>query len=426
MNCRFCNTPLKHEFIDLGFAPPSNAYLEANELNKAEAFYPLKVLVCNKCWLVQTQDFLSAEKFFDQKYAYFSSTSETWLSHAKEYSDKICDELQLGGESLVLEIASNDGYLLKNFKEKNIPCLGVEPTLSTAECSQKLGIKTITEFFTFRLASSLTQKKLKADLVIANNVLAHVPDIVDFTKGLKQILNSNGTITIEFPHLLNLVDRKQFDTIYHEHFSYLSLFTVCKILKYTGLKVWKVEELETHGGSLRIYGCHDEETKRIDPSVAELIQRETEFGLQNLNIYSQFHIHAETIKNQLLKFLIKQKERGKTVVAYGAAAKGNTLLNYAGIKTDLISTVFDASLSKQNKYMPGSHIPIKGPDKLQKLTPDYVLILPWNISDEIKEQNHQLKERGTKFVTAIPEIIIHEELQRNNPKHNWNSRSRIR
>lgn len=408
MNCRNCNTPLIHNFIDLGFAPPSNSYLDENELNKAEAFYPLKVLVCDKCWLVQTQDYLSAEEFFNDKYAYFSSTSNTWLRHAKEFSDKICDELQLGKDSFVVEIASNDGYLLKNFNEKNIPCLGIEPTLSTAECAKKQGIQTITNFFSLNLANSLTQKGLIADLIIANNVFAHVPDIVDFTKGLKQILKSNGTISIEFPHLLNLIKFKQFDTIYHEHFSYLSLFTVCEIFNNAGLKVWNVEELETHGGSLRIYGCHHEESRRVKPSVTRLLQRESEYGLQDLSVYSHFQTHAEKIKNELLKFLITQKETKKTVVGYGAAAKGNTLLNYAGIKSDFISAVFDASHSKQNKFLPGSHIPIKSPDELMKLSPDYVLILAWNISEEIKEQNRQLKERGTKFVTAIPKIKIHE------------------
>jgi len=385
MNCRHCKNPLKFTFLDLGFAPPSNAYLSKEELNFQEVYFPLKINICDQCWLVQTEDYTKAETLFTSKYAYFSSTSSSWLLHAKDYSDKIIKELNLNETSYVIEVASNDGYLLKNFVNANIPCLGIEPTDSTAEAAEKLGIPVIRKFFGENLGKQIAIQHTKADLIIGNNVFAHVPDINDFTKGLKAVLKKSGTINLEFHHLLNLINHDQFDTIYHEHFSYLSLNTVIKIFAASGLRIWHVEELTTHGGSLRVYGCHEEDPRKTESSVMKLIQKENHYKLNVIQTYADFQSRIDKIKDKLLNFLIEQKQDGKKVMAYGAAAKGNTLLNYAGIKPDLLSSIVDGAKSKQGKYMPGSHIPIIDPESIKDLKPDCIIILPWNIHEEIKE-----------------------------------------
>ena len=405
MNCRHCEKPLKHTFVNLGFAPPSNAYLTEAELNKPEKYYPLKVKVCNHCWLVQTEDYAQADELFSSDYAYFSSTSTSWLQHAKQYTDAMTERLHLNQQSLVIEVAANDGYLLKNFVATKIPCLGIEPTDSTANAAEALGIPVLRQFFGESLAKQLVAEGKQADLIAGNNVYAHVPDINDFTQGLKTALKSSGTITLEFPHLLNLIQLNQFDTIYHEHFSYLSLITVSQIFSKHGLRIYDVEQLTTHGGSLRVFGCHEESKHLQTASVDRVLQEEMEAGLTNIFTYSQFQSRANKVKNDILDFLIQQKREGKKVAAYGAAAKGNTLLNYAGVKPDLLPNVCDAAAAKQNKFMPGSHIPILHPDELEKSKPDFVLILPWNISGEIKSLL-SFRFPNCKFVTAVPKLNI--------------------
>ena len=404
MKCRHCSSELKHTFLDLGFAPPSNAYLMKDDLTKPETYYPLKVMVCDQCWLVQTEDYAQADQMFDSNYAYFSSTSTGWLEHAKRYVEKLTQDLSLNENSLVVEVASNDGYLLKNFVEMKIPCLGIEPTASTAKVAEALGIPVLQEFFGEKLGKQLSQEGRQADLIVGNNVYAHVPDINDFTLGLATTLKLGGTITLEFPHLMRLIEFNQFDTIYHEHFSYLSLFTVKRIFEAAGLRIWNLEELSTHGGSLRIYGCHEDDARHTLPVVQVILDEEKKRGLQNLSVYEAFQEKANAIKNEFLEFLITQKKLGNKVAAYGAAAKGNTLLNYAGIKTDLLPFVCDAALAKQGKFLPGSHIPIYDPNALFNEPLDCVIILPWNISEEVVRQNQKLKDAGLKFVTAIPEL----------------------
>ncbi len=406
MNCRHCSKPLEHVFIDLGFAPPSNAYLSRADLSKPEKYYPLKVKVCTQCWLVQTEDYAQADELFNADYAYFSSTSSGWLDHAASYAKIVTQRFKLSGDSHVIEIASNDGYLLKNFLKAGIPCLGIEPTASTAVVAEKLGVPVMREFFGEDLGKHLAASDKLADLIVCNNVYGHVPDINDFTLGLKAALKPGGTITLEFPHLMRLLENTQFDTIYHEHFSYLSLFTVSLIFKAAGLRIWDVGELPTHGGSLRIFGCHTEDTRASTPAVVTLLNEEAQRGLQNLTTYHSFQAKADKVKDDLLTFLIEQKRIGKKVAAYGAAAKGNTLLNYAGLKPDLLPLVCDAAQAKQGKYLPGSHIPILHPSALAANAPDYVLILPWNIAEEVRQQNSELVALGVKFVTAVPQLKI--------------------
>jgi 2-polyprenyl-3-methyl-5-hydroxy-6-metoxy-1,4-benzoquinol methylase len=408
MNCRHCSKPLTHTFLDLGFAPPSNAYLSEADLTKPEKYYPLKVMVCDQCWLVQTEDYAQADELFSADYAYFSSTSSGWLAHAESYANHITKTLGLNSQSLVIEVASNDGYLLKNFVASGIPCIGIEPTESTAIAAEKLDIPVIREFFGETLGKSLAREGKQADLIVGNNVYAHVPDINDFTRGLKAALKSSGTITLECPHLMQLIEHTQFDTVYHEHFSYLSLHTVSKIFNNAGLRIWNVEELSTHGGSLRVYGCHIEDSRDTTASVENLLDEEQKHGLRQYETYQSFQSRANKVKNDLIQFLIEKTQAGKKVVAYGAAAKGNTLLNYAGIKPDLLPLVFDAALAKQYKYMPGSHIPILPPSNIQDFKPDFVVILPWNIAEEVIKQNSAIREWGGKFVTAVPEIKIYE------------------
>lgn len=406
MKCRHCGAPLTNTFLDLGFAPPSNAYLTQADLSKPEKYYPLKIKVCDQCWLVQTEDYAQADELFSSEYAYFSSTSSGWLAHAKRYAEKMTHELGLNSHSLVIEVASNDGYLLKNFVAAGIPSLGIEPTDSTAAAAEQLGIPVLREFFGEELGQQLKAQGQQADLIAGNNVYAHVPDINDFTRGLKAALKPGGTITLEFPHLMRLIERAQFDTAYHEHFSYLSLKTVSRIFAAAGLRVWNVEELPTHGGSLRVYGCHQEDSRSTQAAVTSVLQAEVQHGLQDLNTYLKFQPRADKIKDDLLSFLIEQKRLGKKVAAYGAAAKGNTLLNYAGVKPDLVEFVCDAAQAKQGKFMPGSHIPILDPGEMLYRTFDYVLILPWNIAPEVVQQNLALKTKGMHFVMAVPELTV--------------------
>ena len=406
MKCRHCDSQLEHTFLDLGFAPPSNAYLTTADLARPEKYYPLKIKVCNQCWLVQTEDYTQADELFSSDYAYFSSTSTGWLIHAASYAKKMTRQLNLTKDSLVIEVASNDGYLLKNFVAAGIPCLGIEPTASTAAAAEKLGIPVLREFFGEQLGKRLATAGKQADLIAGNNVYAHVPDINDFTRGLKAALKPGGTITLEFPHLMRMIEHTQFDTVYHEHFSYLSLYTVNRIFKAVGLRVWDIEELSTHGGSLRIYGCHAEEARETTPAVSAMLAEEARRGLQTHSTYQNFQANADQVKDDLLAFLIEQKRAGKKVAAYGAAAKGNTLLNYAGVKPDLLPFVCDAAAAKQGKFMPGSHIPILAPTALDNQYLDYLLILPWNIATEVKQQNARLTALGTKFVTAVPKLEI--------------------
>lgn len=404
MKCRHCGNPLEHSFMDLGFAPPSNAYLQAENLSYPEVHYPLRVRVCHRCWLVQTEDYARAEHLFSTDYAYFSSTSSTWLDHATRYVRMISERWKLRPESFVIEVACNDGYLLKNFVAAGIPCLGIEPTASTAAAAEALGIPVRREFFGEALGRRLAGDGLRADLVVGNNVYAHVPDINDFTRGLTAVLKPEGTVTLEFPHLMRLIEQTQFDTIYHEHFSYLSLTTVAQIFSSAGLRVWDVEELPTHGGSLRVYGCHAAAAITSTNRVDSLLSREDQFGLTRLETYTEFQKRADRVKDDLLAFLIEQKRAGRRVAAYGAAAKGNTLLNYAGIRPDLLPYVCDAAESKQGKFMPGSHIPIYSPEALREHLPDDVVILPWNIAPEVQTQLADLVHSGTRFVTAVPEL----------------------
>jgi SAM-dependent methyltransferase len=406
MNCRHCQTPLDHLFLDLGFAPPSNAFLKAEDLTKPELYFPLKLYVCTRCWLAQTEDYARADELFTGDYAYFSSVSQSWLDHAARYAEKITERLGLNSDSFVIEVASNDGYLLKNFVAANIPCLGIEPTACTAKVAREIGIPVLREFFGAALANQLRSEGRQADLIIGNNVYAHVPDINDFTAGLKAALKPGGTITLEFPHLMRLIEQTQFDTVYHEHYSYLSLYTVNRIFEAAGLRVFDVEELTTHGGSLRVYGCHVDDPRPQTTAVPALIAEEERQGLRILTTYRNFQRQADRVKDDLLAFLIKQKRTGKKIAAYGAAAKGNTLLNYAGIKPDLLPYVCDAAPSKQGKFLPGSHIPILPPEAMREDKPDFVLILPWNIADEVKQQNVRLAVQGAKFVTAVPRLEI--------------------
>lgn len=407
MNCRHCATALQYVFLDLGHAPPSNAYLREDDLCRPEATYPLKLFVCEKCWLVQTQDFVAAEELFTNDYAYFSSTSTTWLRHAEIYCKHVTAKLSLDAGSLVMEVAANDGYLLRNFVLAGIPCLGIEPTAAPATAAEAQGVPIVRQFFGKAVAKKLAAERGQADLIIGNNVYAHVPNINDFTAGLKAALKPSGTITLEFPHLLQLIQKNQFDTVYHEHFSYLSLHAVQCIFQAHGLRLWDVEKLPTHGGSLRVYGIHAQDGRETTKAIANFLAAEQAAGLLNVNTYHTFQTRANQAKNDLLAHLIEQQRAGRCIAAYGAAAKGNTLLNYAGVKPDLLPYVCDAAPAKQGKYLPGSHIPICSPTALRANPPDEVLILPWNIADEIKSQLADLTKYGVRFVTAVPAMLVH-------------------
>ena len=406
MKCRHCKNNLHIKFLDLGNAPPSNSYLKKEDLKKPEITYPLRIMVCENCWLVQTEDYADAEELFNNDYAYFSSTSSSWLNHAYNYCETISQKLKLSKDSFVVELASNDGYLLRNFVKLGIPCLGIEPTKKTAQVSRDLGVDVKEIFFSKNVALKLVAEGRKADLIIGNNVYAHVPDINDFTEGVAELLKLNGVVTFEFPHLMELINNNQFDTVYHEHFSYLSLISVKSIFSKFGLKIFDVEQLVTHGGSLRVYGCLKNASFKISDNVEKIIKDEIEMGLTNRNIYESFQLKADKIKDTFIQFLLNAKYDKKVVAGYGAAAKGNTLINYAGIKRDMINFVCDAADSKIGKYLPGSHIPILDPRVLESTHIDYLIIFPWNISDEIIQQNKTLSGSGTKFVTLIPELKL--------------------
>jgi hypothetical protein len=407
MKCRFCNHSLSQVFIDLVNSPASNSFLTKQQLDEPETFYPLKVFVCDSCYLVQVDEYQKSDAIFNGDYVYFSSYSTSWLSHAKSYTEMMTNRFGLNQNSKVIEIASNDGYLLQYFQEKDIPVLGIEPTENTAKVAISKGIETLTEFFGTNFANRLVNKGTKADILLGNNVLAHVPDINDFVGGMKIILNKEGVITMEFPHLMQLVDNNQFDTIYHEHFSYLSFYTVKKIFESKGLEMFDVEEIPTHGGSLRIYAKHKEDnSKSVSVNVEKLITKEIDKGINDLKYYRGFQERAEKIKLDLWSFLIDQKRNGKKVAAYGAAAKGNTLLNYCGIKNDLIDFVVDANPHKQDKFLPASHIPVVNEEMLKVEKPDYVIIFPWNLTTEITEQLSYIKKWNAKFVVSIPKVTI--------------------
>ena len=407
MNCRHCNATLTLPLIDLGFAPPSNAYLSEKQLQQPEKKYPLRVLVCQTCWLAQTEDFAQAHELFDADYAYFSSFSSTWLEHAKRYANEMSARFNLGSSSHVVEIAANDGYLLQYFKAANIPCTGVEPTASTASAARAKGIHIVQEFFGVALANTLVSQGKQADLTAANNVLAHVPDINDFVAGFTVLLKPTGVATFEFPHLMQLMALNQFDTIYHEHFSYLSLTAVQRIFAANGLTICDVEEHPTHGGSLRVFAQRSDTGKQpISDRVAKMLRAEDAIGIQTEKYYLAFQVRAEKVKDDFVNFLADAKRQGKTVAAYGAAAKGNTLMNFAELGSDLIQYVVDKNQAKQGKFMPGSRIPIVSPEALHSQRPDYLVILPWNIADEVTQQNAALAKLGTQFVTAVPKLEI--------------------
>ena len=407
MKCRHCNSELKVPLIDLGVTAPSNSYLENKQLIKDEKEYPLKVLVCSKCWLVQTEDFVGAEQMFSHDYAYFSSFSSTWLNHAKQYVEMISEKLQLSNESCVVEIAANDGYLLQYMRQKKIPCYGIDPTYGTASFARKKGIEMIVDFFTPKLAYDLFNKNRQADLMIANNVLAHVPDINGFVESFSILLKPSGVITFEFPHLLNLIEKNQFDTIYHEHYSYLSVVVVQAILKNFNLEIFNIDELPTHGGSVRVYAQKNSSGKfLIDPSVDKILKKEIKAGVKTTNYYKSLQKNADETKENFILLLNKLHDQGYKVAAYGAAAKGSTLINFSGVTSELISCVADKNTSKQGKLLPSSHIPIVSEADLINYKPDYVLILPWNIKDEVIDQLSYVREWGGKFVTIIPSIEI--------------------
>lgn len=407
MKCRHCDCELTFSLVDLGSAPPSNAYLSEEDLKAPEKWFPLRVLVCEFCWLVQTEDYAQADELFDNEYAYFSGFSTSWLAHAERYVSDMVSRFGLNQNAHVVEVAANDGYLLQYIKSRSIPCTGVEPTASTAAVARAKGIPIIEDFFGSCLAEELIRQNKQADLTVANNVLAHVPDINDFVSGFARLLKPHGVATFEFPHLLKLILENQFDTIYHEHFSYLSLTAVNGIFAANGLNVFDVVEYPTHGGSLRVFaqrsdtGCHP-----LSVRVSEMLQREALAGMTTANYYADFQIKTNKVKDDFLVFLLEAKQQGKRVVAYGAAAKGNTLINYSGVRSDLITFVVDRNPAKQGRYMPGSRIPIVIEDRLQEMEPDYVVILPWNLKTEVMKQLEYIRSWGGQFVTAIPELRI--------------------
>lgn len=407
MKCRHCQAELTLSLIDLATSPPSNAYLTQQMLHAPEKYFPLRVLVCTECWLVQTEDYAGADELFSSDYAYFSSFSTTWLKHAEQYVTDMAARFELDGNSHVVEVAANDGYLLQFAKARGIPCLGVEPTTSTANAARAKGIEIIEAFFGVSLGQSLAAQGKQADLTAANNVLAHVPDINDFVGGFAAILKPAGVSTFEFPHLLRMVAENQFDTIYHEHYSYLSLTAVKRIFEQNGLSVFDVEALPTHGGSLRVYAQRKDTGKReISQNVATILGQEAAAGMTSAAFYAGFQDKANRVKNDFLAFLIEAKRAGKTVAGYGAAAKGNTLMNYAGVRPDLLSYVVDRNPVKQDKFLPGCRLPIIGEERLKQTRPDYVVILPWNLRSEVMEQLAYIREWGGQFVTAVPALKI--------------------
>ena len=405
-NCRFCGAALEQSFADLGMSPLSNAYLKAEQLHQMERFYPLHAWVCGSCFLVQLEQFETPENIFSD-YAYFSSYSDSWLEHVASYTEAMVERFGLNAGSHVVEIASNDGYLLQYFVKRGIPVLGIEPAANVARVAEDKGVPTLIKFFGTETATALAASGKQADLLLGNNVLAHVPDLNDFVSGMAKLLKPQGVITMEFPHLLRLMAQNQFDTIYHEHFSYFSFLTVEKVFAAHGITLFDVEQISTHGGSLRIFGRHSADgSKPVSPRVAALRQEELKAGLDNAKTYAAFAEQIKAIKRALLRFLIDAKEQGKTVVGYGAPAKGNTLLNYCGVRTDLIDYTVDRSPHKHGSYLPGVHIPIYHPDRIAETRPDYVLILPWNLKEEIMLQMAHIRSWGGKFVVPIPKVEV--------------------
>jgi len=407
LNCRFCKAPLQHSFVDLGMSPLANSYLRTEDLHQKECFYPLHVLVCGECFLVQLPAFHAPDQIFSD-YAYFSSYSATWLEHAQTYVERMIGRFGFDSRSQVIEVGSNDGYLLQYFKKKGVPVLGVEPAKNVAKVAQAANIPTIVKFFCLETATKLAAESFHADLLIANNVLAQAPELNDFVQGLKILLKPQGVITVEIPHLLKMMEENQFDTIYHEHFSYFSFITVQRIFAEHGLTIFDVEELPTHGGSLRLFLRHvNDNGYFVTEHVDDLRRRELQAGLNRIETYASFAPRVHKTKRKLLEFLIQVKQAGKSVVGYGAPAKGNTLLNYCGIRSDFIDYTVDRSPHKQNHYLPGTRIPIYHPDKIKETRPDYLLILPWNLKDEIMTQMRHIREWGGKFVVSIPKVEVY-------------------
>ncbi len=406
LTCRYCGAPLRRTFVDLGMSPPCQTHIAVEQLNQMERFYPLHAFVCESCFLVQLGEYVTPEEIFTE-YAYFSSYSDSWLKHAKDYTDAMVGRFGLGKQSQVVELASNDGYLLQYFVEKGIPVLGVEPAANVAQAAIQRGIRTVIKFFGRETARALRAEGEGADLLLGNNVLAHVPDLNDFVGGMKILLNKQGVITMEFPHLVRLMDENQFDTIYHEHFSYFSFTTVIQVFATQGLTMFDVDEIPTHGGSLRIYVRHAEDgSKPVSPRVKELIDREEQWGVKRLETYEAFAERVKATKRNILTFLAQVKAEGKTVVGYGAPGKGNTLLNYCGIRSDFLDYTVDRNPYKQGKFTPGTHIPIHDPERIKETKPDYVFILPWNLRDEIVEQHAYIRAWGGKFIIPIPEVKV--------------------
>lgn len=408
MKCRSCSSQLNLTWANLRTSPPSNSFLTKEELNSPETYYPLKVEICTNCWLAQVDEYKHHADIFSKNYVYFSSFSSSWLNHAKSYVGKMIQEFEPRKNSMWIEIASNDGYLLQYVKEAGINCLGIEPTESTAKVSREKGIDTITEFFGVELAKNLVAKGIKADIMSANNVLAHVPNLHDFVGGFRELLSENGVVTFEFPHLMQLLQQNQFDTIYHEHFSYLSVTALVPLFKAEGLRIFNIEEIPTHGGSLRVYATPQASKWTKNPDVETILRKEREAGLKDTATYKRYQAQIEEVKVNLIEWLVEEKKAGRKVVAYGAAAKGNTLLNYCGIDEGLISVVADASPYKQNMYLPGSRIPVVKPESLKSYQPDTVLILPWNLKKEVSEYLTSLMPKGTKAAVAVPSLEVWE------------------
>ena len=404
--CRFCGAPLNHTFVDLGMSPLCESYLSEENLHSHEAFYPLNPKVCHECFLVQIEEYVGAIDIY-REYAYFSSYSDSWLKHASDFVDMIIDRLELTADKFVVELASNDGYLLRNFVRKGIPCLGVEPAANVAKVADANGVPSIVRFFGRQVAQEMAADGPRADLIVANNVLAHVPDLHDFVEGIKILLHPRGTATLEFPHLLRLMEDNQYDTIYHEHFSYLSWTVVEKIFKVHGLRMFDVEKLATHGGSIRIYACHiDHPGNQTTDSAVEIREQELAAGLNRIETYSAFEEKVKESKRALLSFLIEAKRSGKTIAGYGAPGKGNTLLNYCGIRSDFLDFTVDRNPYKQGKYLPGTHIPIYPVERIDEMKPDYVLILPWNLQEEVTKQMNHIRNWGGRFVVPIPKVKV--------------------
>jgi hypothetical protein len=407
-SCRSCSAPLTVNLVDLGMSPLCESYLRADQVNAMEPFYPLHVFVCGQCYLAQLEEYVQREHIFSE-YAYFSSYSDSWLSHAKKYTEMMTKRFALDGQSLVVELASNDGYLLQYFVEKRIPVLGVEPAANVAKVAVDKGVPTLVNYFGVELARKLVASGQRPDLLLGNNVLAQVPDLNDFVEGMRVLLKPGGVITMEFPHLLRLIDENQFDTIYHEHFSYFSFITTEKIFAAHGLTLFDVEELASHGGSLRIYARHAEDhSKPVCSAAGELLRREQDAGLNRIERYTAFEENVKETKRKLLEFLIQAKREGKKIVGYGAPGKGNTLLNYCGIRTDFLDFTVDRNPYKHGRFLPGTHIPIFPPEQLRVARPDYVFILPWNLKNEIMEQLSFIREWGGKFIVPIPEVKVYE------------------